>query len=246
MMMISSNKRRSRALPWWALGLVILISIVALWRAPLNELLWQMLAPLSLTRGSQGSAAAQTASTTAALADRQTLYQENLQLKAMLGRNAAVSQVLAAVLERPPQTPYDSLVIDAGTAEGANVSDWVAAAGGAVIGAIAEAGAHTSQVELLSAPGAQYQGILSADDGSSVPVTLSGQGGGSLTAQVPDGTSVKVGDSIAIPGVAEGIEATVSAVLQGEGQSFITLYLELPANPEALQYVLVWQEQSAH
>jgi cell shape-determining protein MreC len=231
---------------WWLWGflLVILVAAAALWRTPLNGFFWGVLAPLSHLRDTAGAAQESVlASTTAALADRTALYQENLQLKAMLGRSASVPQVLAGVLERPPQTPYDTLTIDAGTEDGVVDGDWVAASGGAVIGSVRDAAAHTAQVQLLSSPGAQYQGLLTAS-GTSVPVTLVGQGGGSLSTQVPAGTSVAIGAPVQIPGIAEGIEGSVSAISQKQGESFITLYLQLPANPAQLQYVEVWQQSA--
>ena len=247
-MMMISNKRGQRRTWWvWGILLIILVTVVAIWRTPLNGFFWDIFAPLSHLRDQAGGTPLESelASTTAALADRNALYQQNLQLKAMLGRNASVAQVLAAVLDRPPQTPYDTLTIDAGTEDGVVEGDWVAASGGAIIGSIRDATAHTAQVQLLSSPGAQYQGLLTGQ-GTSVPVSLEGQGGGSLSTQVPAGTPVMVGDAVQIPGIAEGIEGSVSAVSAKPGESFITLYLQLPANPSQLQYVEVWQQQSGH
>ena len=245
---ISSKRRRAGARVWlWVLGAALCAVAAALWRAPLSAGLWQALAPLSaaLEGSRQAQLEAQLASTTAALADRDALYQENLALKAMLGRDASPARVLAGVIERPPATPYDTLVIDAGSVEGVAAGDWVAAGGGAIVGSVREVAAHTAQVELLSSPGAQYQGLLAAG-GASVPVELTGQGGGSLVAELPAGVEVGVGELVSIEGVIEGVEGVVSGVSHKTGDSFVTIYLQLPANPQTLRYVEVWKSNGSN
>src|SRR3989344_8591828 len=65
-------------------GVLLLVGAVALWRAPLSGALWQVLRPVTQARFGGGDA--QNASTAAALADRNALYAENLDLKKRLGR----------------------------------------------------------------------------------------------------------------------------------------------------------------
>jgi cell shape-determining protein MreC len=92
-----------------------------------------------------------------------------------------------------------------------------------------------ARVELFSAPGASYQALLNG----TMPVAVEGQGGGSLRAEVPAGTPVKVGDSVAFPGLLGGIVSVVSATEAKEGESFIVVYMRLPANPQDLRFVEV-------
>ena len=248
--MISNNRssalvsrvRRNRLL---ALGaLVLLVGAAALWRAPLTQLLWSVAAPLMHARYGGAGLEAELASTTALLADRDALYQENLDLKARLGRTGvAPVRILGAVLMRPPAIPYDTLVIDAGAEEGVVKGDYVSAGGGALIGTVSEVYAHAARVQLFSAPGEEHQALLrlSAQTGASVPVAIHGQGGGSMVAQAPSGTAVSVGDTALLPGIAGGLVAHVRQVDKTES-SFITIYFQLSADIFSLRFVEVWKQ----
>jgi cell shape-determining protein MreC len=218
-------------------AVIFFISIAALWRAPLSGLLWSVFAPVMQTRF-VGDASA---SSTAALADRDALYRENVELKARLGRTVSVRRILAGVLLRPPATPYDTLVIDAGSAEGVAAGDLVSAGGMTVIGSVSEVYAHSSRALLYSAPGASYDATLRFAEGGSIPVLVEGQGGGSLEARVPAGTAVTVGDIATLPGLGGGLTAEVAALDRGESESFITVYLRVPVDLFMLHFVEVWK-----
>lgn len=237
------ERRRTGSRLWlaWVLAAVLLVGLVALFRQPASGLFWRIAAPVVRVRDSwgQGEAArlrAQLASSTAALADRDALYKENIDLKARLGRaDAPPKRTLAAVLQRPPWTPYDTLLVDAGQMQGVEVGALVSAGGQGLVGRVSEVYAATSRVELFSAPGVSYQALLNG----AVPVAVEGQGGGSLQALVPAGTQVAVGDAVSFPGLMGGIAARVSALEARPGESFIVIYMRLPANPADLRYVEV-------
>src|SRR3989344_7842889 len=132
--------------------LVVLLAPAALWRAPLAELFGRAAAPLMHFRyGNAQNDVADPSRLAVAEADRDALYQENLDLKARLGRpGTAPVRILGAVLLRPPATPYDTLVIDAGKEEGAVVGDYVSAGGSGLVGTISEVYAHAARVRLFS------------------------------------------------------------------------------------------------
>jgi cell shape-determining protein MreC len=232
-----------------ALGIIALCAIVffvaALWRVQAGGLLWRALAPIVAARNALDASEnlrlrANIASTNALIADRNVLYQENLDLKTRLGRNADKKTLLAGVLLRPPGIPYDTLVIDAGKAEGVIVGNLVSAGGSALIGRVVQVYDTTSRVVLFSAPGEAHEGLLSLTDGEILSVTLEGQGGGALFAKVPARTPATLGDGAVLPGIGEGLFALVVAIEAPEGDSFKTLHFHLPASPFALQYVEVW------
>lgn len=244
-MMISN---RSSATAWRArraqlaalLTLAVLVGAAAFWRAPLANFFWSALSPLIQARYGGESLEAQLASTTAALADRDALYAENLDLKERLGRTGVPPvRIVGAVLMRPPGVPYDTLVIDAGAAEGVAVGEYVSAGGTALVGEVSEVYANASRVRLFSAPGEQYDALLRG----TIPVKIEGQGGGSMVAQAPSGTQVAVGDSALLPGIAGGLTARVSAVEISEG-SFVTIYFHLPVDIFMLRFVEVWKQPS--
>ncbi len=232
----ASRARRGRLFGF--IAVLLLIGVVAFWRAPLSSMLWRVIGPVMLSRNALSPNVAELASTTALLADRNALYAENLDLKARLGRDVGVTRILGGVLLRPPETPYDTLVIDAGFAEGVAMGDLVSAGGTTVVGTITDLYTHTARVTLYSAPGEKYDGLLRG----SIPIAVEGQGGGSLRAQLPSGTDVASGDTVSLPGVAGGVAATVSRVERGESESFTTVYLTLPANMWSLRFVEVWKQ----
>lgn len=220
---------------------LVLVVLVVIFRPAASSLLWQVMAPILRVREALGAGEAERlrqalASSTAALADRKLLYEENRELKARLGRSdAGGARILAAVLQSPPWTPYDTLVIDAGEAEGVAVGDYVSAGGQTRIGRVSEVYVQSARVELMSAPGASYQALLHG----TLPVAVEGQGGGSMRALVPVGSEVRVGDTVSFPGLFGAVAAHVSAVEERAGESFIVVYMHLPVNPGALRFVEV-------
>lgn len=217
---------------------IVLFGCAVLWRAPLEGALLSVVAPLERLRMNLGASEnaelrGQLAAATALVADRNALYEENLQLKSRLNRNAGLHVTLAGVLLRPPATPYDTLLVDAGSAEGILEGQLVSAGGTTVIGSVTQVYTHTSRVVLFSAPGETYDAMLRG----AVPVQMQGQGSGSLRGQVPAGTAVSVGDTLIFPGIASGFAGTVSAVDAPEGNSFVTLYAHLPVDPLSLRFI---------
>lgn len=242
-MLPSRRKRSSPLMPLLAALVAVLVLLAVLLRQPLSGALWRVLAPVVALRDAagQGDVAqlrAQLASTTAALADRDRLAAENAELKLELGRGAKDERrALAGVLLHPPGTPYDTLVIDAGQAQGIAVGDLVFA-GALAIGTVDELYLTTARVILYSAPGLSYDATLTTEGGA-LPVSVEGQGAGSMSARVPSGTPVKAGDRVDFPGLAGGVTGTVTAVFGADTDTFKTVYLRLPIDLFALQYVYV-------
>ena len=181
-----------------AAAVLVLFALVAVFRSPLTDLFWTLAGPVMSARY---AADASDASLQALLADRESLYRENLDLKARLGRaDVPAVRILGGVLLRPPTTPYDTLVIDAGRQEGVAEGDLVSAGGTALVGTVTELNERTARVTLFSAPGAAYDALLHG----TIPVSVGGQGGGSLAGAVPAGTAVRAGDTALPPGLAGG------------------------------------------
>lgn len=228
--------------------MVLLAGAVVVWRTHAAGFLWGALAPILQAGNSSSTSETERlrealASTTARLADRDVLYQENLALKERLGANGKREVILGAVIMRPPGIPYDTLIIDTGVLQGVRAGDLVSAGGTVLIGVVLDAYTTTSRVSLLSSPGSVYSAVLHTKGGTgpSLPVSVEGQGAGSLVGQVPAGTSARVGDVLLFPGIAGGFAGVVSYVDKKEGDSFETLYMQLPVDPLSLQYVEVWK-----
>lgn len=237
----------------------MLLVAVAFFRAPLSSLFWRIATPVLNARSvpargfsallAQFSSkvvlmeenrrlAAALASSSILVLDRNTLALENQSLKARLGRNTNTRSVFGAVVLAPPGVPYDTLFVDVGSSEGVSVGDLVFAGGSVVVGRIAQVYPHAARVVLLSSPGESNDAVVETAGGA-VPLTVSGQGGGSLSGDVPAGTEAAVGDIVRFSGITPTFVAEVRHIEQTKSGSFLTLYLTLPVNPFILHYVEV-------
>jgi len=240
--MIPKRKRTSLSSVLAVAGVALLILLTVFFRHGMTGLLWGALAPVVGARNSLESSdvsqlRAELASSTAALADRDLLAAENAQLRQELGRTGSKRELLAGVLQSPPGTPYDTLMVDAGSNNGVVLGARVSV-GALSIGTVDAVYDNSARVALYSAPGVSYQALLLTRD-ATLPVAVDGQGAGSMQAQVPAGTNVAVGDSITFPGVAGGLAAKVSAVSTPDGESFKTVYMRLPVNPFELRFIYI-------
>jgi cell shape-determining protein MreC len=248
MMMISSSRRKKGiSFGTYAaiVGVILVLVIVGVWRESAAALLMKVSAPVWELRAALGHGEiAQLKERLSVLenkvADRDVLYEENLALKARLGRDASVERILAGVIMRPPGTPYDTLLIDAGSAEGIAVGQRVSAGGTTRIGVISEVYEHTARVELFSAPGFSYEGLIRGE----VPISVEGQGGGSLRGEVPEGAVLSVGDPVVLSGIAGGYSSRVSYIEHTEGRSLKEVFMQLPVNLFELSYVEVWKNEN--
>ncbi len=127
------------------------------------------------------------------LLDFQKITSENELLNKELGRKPSSSAHLAAIILQPPRAPYDTFILDQGTEDGVSVGDEVVAGDGALIGSIAEVGAHYSKASLFSTSGIETKGII---PGQTIPVSLTGTDGGDFEVKIPQEISVAVGDPI--------------------------------------------------
>ncbi len=176
----------------------------------------------------------QLASTSAAVADRAALAAQNEHLLAQLGRIVAGKTVIAGVLMRPPATPYDTLLLDAGTREGVTEGATVLS-GASAIGLVKDVYDTTSRVVLFSSPGNEFQSLLNV----TTPVAMQGVGAGSIMGQVPAGVSVKVGDPVSLLGVGGSFGGSVSHISMQEGASFKTIYVQLAKSVFELTFVTI-------
>jgi len=101
-------------------------------------------------------------------------------------------QTKASVIARPPQTPYDTLLLDTGRKSGVTVGAPVWWPPGVYIGTIREVRADNALVSLTSAPGQRHTGRIN----QKVTVETVGQGGGSMQATVPNQLSVSTSSQV--------------------------------------------------
>ena len=129
--------------------------------------------------------------------DRNLLEERVTKLEEALGRAGSDSRVVADVLVSPSQTPYDTLVIDAGTEHGIAVGDRVVYAGAGVVGEVTEAYESSAKVKLYSFPGEEQSVSIGSH---AVPGVVRGRGMGNFEVKVSQGSLVAQGDEVRTSG----------------------------------------------
>lgn len=165
-------------------------------------------------------------------ADRNILANENERLKSLLGRNEKEKIVYATILKRPPDSPYDTLILDAGTGDGVKVGNNVIS-GNVLVGSIIESGSGYSKAKLFSSPGNIFSGMLS----DHIQIEAKGLGGGSFEVVAPIGASVSVGDALVLPAISSKIFGLVQNIEEKPTEGFKRILFSLPINPNQIDAV---------
>ncbi len=138
----------------------------------------------------------------AALAnENQALLAKELTLSALLNSPVSerrnTSKILAGVVARPPESPYDTLVLAAGTNAGVTLGQEAFGAGGVPIGMVSSVLADYSRVTLFSAPNTIMYGWVGREN---LPLTIRGAGAGAMSASLARSANIAVGDTVFAPG----------------------------------------------
>ncbi len=159
-------------------------------------------------------------------------------MKNMLGRKTTKANlVLAAVLEKPFLSPYDTLIVDAGSADGIARGDKVLADDASTyIGYISDVFDNQSKITLYSSPGEKVEVLIGTN---SVLKEALGAGSGNFTVEMPREADVKEGDSIVIPSISPNVFGVVEKINFKEADSFQTVLFKNPINIAELKWVLV-------
>lgn len=238
-----------------SLGVLSLLLIFFLMRVFLPGLLATLATPLWKT-GTVLTAGA--GNTTSFFSDRIKLIQERDRLlaeQAALTQQALVSRariqdlerllgdrtepnegILAGVLARPPVTPYDILIVDAGTSSGVSVGDRVFGAGGTPIGTVASVAGETARIMLYSAAGQETESWIGVDR---IAVTLVGRGSGAFSALVAREAGINPGDQVFVPGPGALPVGSVRAVASDPSSPRSLLEIEPLVNPFSITWVTI-------
>ena len=183
-----------------------------------------------------------------ALNPEDTLVEENTMLREKIfsleaelvsiqtGRRPESNIITAAVLTHPPQTPYDSIIIDAGLNESIGLDSEVYLPDGSAFGLVSEVFSKRARVKLFSTAGEETNAVL---ERGNVPVVLVGSGGGNFKIILPRDVVVEVGDKILNPYTDARLLAVVEEVVIGSTDSFQEVLARSPANIFTLRFVFV-------
>ena len=180
----------------------------------------------------------------ATMANYNSILAENTDLKDTLGRKTPkVNMILAAILSKPNQSLYDTLVIDAGSNEGIKIGQIVFAFSSVPIGRITEVYPESSKVILFSNPGEKTTVVVThataGQAGKNISMELVGRGGGNFEMVMPSGVTFTPGDQVVLPGITPYVVGTVQTIISDPRDSFSKAILTSPVNIQELNFVEV-------
>ncbi|MEI6842966.1 MAG: rod shape-determining protein MreC [bacterium] len=168
--------------------------------------------------------------------DYDILQRENAELKNMAGMTTNQNRILSRVLSKPPTSPYDTLVINSGSAEGLVKGNKVYLSGNIIIGVVTDITPHTSLVTLFSS-GEETQSSVLERTGTSYD--LSGRGGANFSLEAPKDADILWGDVFVYPGSTSSVIGSVYYIDSNSQSSFKTVYIRTPGNVFSTKWVYV-------
>lgn len=166
-----------------------------------------------------------------------SLFDENNQLKETLGRkNEKTPMVLAAILSKPNQSQYDTLIIDVGNDKGVKTGNMVFVLGNVPIGRVAEVYSASAKVVLFSSAGEKTQVVISK---TNVFVEAVGRGGGNFEIIMPRDFSLEKGMEIVLPGISPNLLGIIETIISDPSDSLLRALLVSPVNIQEVKFVEV-------
>jgi cell shape-determining protein MreC len=164
--------------------------------------------------------------------ENQTLIQKIAGIS-VLGNS---SGIYADVVARPPESPYDTLILAVGENAGVTVGMEAFGVGGVPIGVVSSVLANFSRVTLFSAPGIATAGWIGS---TNIPITIFGAGAGAMTATMPRSANSAVGDIIFVPGPGALPIGKVARIDGDASSPSVTLRIAPTANLFSTVWVLL-------
>lgn len=168
--------------------------------------------------------------------DYDLLQKENDDLKTQLGRSLPVKKIIANILLKPPQSPYDTFVIDIGSKDGVVLGSKAYISDKIIIGVISEVRNSSSVIELLSTSGKATNATLERTGAS---YGLVGLGGQNYKLEVPKDTDMAWGDVFVFPGIERSIVGSIYYIDTNSQNAFKTAYIRAPVNTFSYKNVLI-------
>lgn len=168
----------------------------------------------------------------------QTFYRlqdENNRLRALLGAKPD-ERIVAGVIARPNDLPYDLLQIDQGARDGVLESALVYAGSDQLLGQVVQVASEYSLVKLFTSPGSELTGFIAGPDAL---VTIEGVGGGVARAKVPQGVPISIGNLVYVPSIQPGMFGRIEFIDNRPSQPEQYAYLTLDLSLQSLHLVAV-------
>ncbi len=169
--------------------------------------------------------------------DYEILKSENDQLKELLNRIPSDHNlILATILAKPNRSPYDTIIVDAGSDVGVREGLSVFANGNIPIGKVGKVYNSTSIVMLYSNPGQITEAVI---DGSNASVEIVGRGGGNFEMTIPLDLSAESGKLIILPNTTSEVVAIVDRLISNPTDPIKKVLLRSPVNIQNLKWVQI-------
>jgi cell shape-determining protein MreC len=166
------------------------------------------------------------------------LQVENNELRTRAGA-VPESRLLARVIGRPNQMPYDMLMLDRGRVHGLVESAPVFLGTDQVIGFVSRVHERTSLVTLVTTAGFTSSAYVI---GPNIYTFAEGLGGGVLRVRVPQGIMLQMGDLVVLPAIDSGVYGAIAFVEAAPTQPEQYGYLTTEIPLQSLYYVSVGRE----
>lgn len=170
--------------------------------------------------------------------DYETILSENQELKGITLENT--NKIISRILSKPPQSPYDTLVIGNGSSQGISVGDRVYLSDTVVVGTVTSVTSGTSLVTLFSS---DEQKTTGENTRTGVSFEIIGKGASNLTITIPKETDILWGDTFVYPAVSPEVIGSVYYIDTESQTSFKTAYLRIPANISSAKWIFVNKRQ---
>jgi len=144
---------------------------------------------------------------------------------------------ISKVLNRPPFSPYDTLLILKGDNQ-IEVGDLVFVHG-LYIGDIASVDNYTATVKMKSSAGEKTLVRV-----GNVEIEAEGKGGGQFIIKIPKDLDLKIGDAVMVPSLNYSLIGSVGEIKEDPIATFKTVYFSIPMAFQDMNFVSVVKKYS--
>jgi cell shape-determining protein MreC len=166
----------------------------------------------------------------------EAVSKENEMLRTAFSAGERNKFLLAFVISRPPFTPYDTIIIDSGSANGVKEGMQVSAFGNVLIGYVTDVFDNMSKIKLSSSFGEETNVFL---ESLWVPAIAVGKGGENFEITLPRAINVNIGERILTLGRQPMLVGIVERIERQETDPFQKILFRLPINLQYLNQVFL-------
>lgn len=163
------------------------------------------------------------------------LQVENDQLRSLLGTEIS-ERIVSRVVARPPQLPYDLIMLDKGSVEGIELNAPVFAGQDTVFGLVSQVNQNTSYVTPLSHPSVTFTVFIV---GPNIFTIAEGMGSGVIRVRVPQGITISENDIVLLSAADAAVIGQIQVVRTTPTKPERHGYITFPQPLQSLLYVSV-------